>query len=323
MQMSINYHVQRDYPVRLIICLSFSFENSTHGFVGKSYFRQFASRLEFTKSSVLGITVFGLYEYLILRRVNKEKDRAEKQDAFVCIYRHIDEHQQGATTTNTTTGAIPAQVSVHPETSAKHTLLPLSYHLGAGALAGAAQSVVLDGWEILSYWTHRQRYRHLHDGHAPDLISLVNTPLILRRLVHHSLGYMTLFGTYECLRREGQDQVRNVLQSGEPWVAEHLDWLLKKEVIGTGLSRDNQEMYDLTSVPLLVSFGAGGFAGQSHYIVSHYLRQLRKTTNHSHHIVRHPTLSTTCIAFLPTAISFMAFQYGGELTERILGLQED
>lgn len=273
--------------------------------------------VEFAKSSILGITVFGLYEYLILKRTNKEKDTAEKYDAVVCIYRHHEEDRVEKKTT------IPAQVSVYPETSAKHTLLPLGYHLAAGAMAGAAQSVVLDGWEVLSYWVHRQRYRHLHDGHAPDLVSLVNTPLVLRRLIHHSLGYMTLFGTYECLRRQGRDHVQNILQSGEPWVAKHLDWLLEREIIGTRLSQDNQEMYDLTSVSLLVSFGAGGFAGQAHYIVSHYLRQLRKATDHSRHIVRHPSPGTICAAFFPTALAFMAFQYGGEITQRMLALDDD
>ena len=275
--------------------------------------------------------MFGLYEYLILREVNKEKDIVDKHGALVWMYRNdstdVDKAAVITTTTTTTTSTIttttiPAQVSVHPESSVKHTLLPLSYHLGAGALAGAAQSVVLDGWEILSYWTHRQRYRHLHEGHAPDLISLINTPLVIRRLIHHSLGYMTLFGTYECLRRYGEDQVRNVLQSGEPWVTKHLDWLLENGIIGTRLARNNEEIYDLTSVPLLISFGAGGFAGQAHYIVSHYLRQWRKATDHSHHTVRHPTVPTTFIAFFPTALSFMAFQYGGEFTERVLGLDD-
>ena len=272
------------------------------------------SSAEFTKSSVLGITVFGLYELLILQRVNEEKHSVDKHDAFVTVYRN---HNQQSIQT------LAAQVSVHPADSVIHTLLPLSYHMGAGALAGACQSIVLDGWEILSYWIHRQRYRHLHDGHAPDMISLVNTPLVLRRLVHHSLGYMTLFGTYEFLRRQGQERVRSALQSGKPWVADRLDWLLEQGVIGTRMTCDRQEMYDLTWLPLVISFSAGGFAGQAHYIVSHYLRQLRKATDHSHHRVRHPTASSTCIAFLPTAIGFMAFQYGGELTERFLILDED
>ena len=275
----------------------------------------FSFWIELTKSSVLGITVFGLYEYLILHRVNEGSDVTKTQKVFVDVPRRVDEPAPQT---------LSAQMSVHPPTSGAHLLLPLSYHMAAGALVGAVQSAVLDFWEITSYWVHRQRYRHLHDGHAPDIVSLVNTPLVIRRLVHHSLGYMTLFGTYEFMRRQGQEQVRNVLQSGQPWVVNQLDWLLEQGFIGTRKSTydNNQEMYDLTNVPLLVSFGAGGIAGQAHYTVSHYLKQFRKASDHAHHKIRHPAMSTICMAFFPTAISFMAFQFGGELTERILAVQE-
>ena len=256
----------------------------------------------------------------------------DKHQALVSVYRHHNRHHHHHHHHNSQQQQQTlAQVSVHPPGAAVHTLLPLSYHMGAGALAGAVQSIVLDGWEITSYWIHRQRYRHLHHGHAPDILQLVNTSLVTRRLIHHSLGYMTLFGTYECGRRQGQALVRNALQSGEPWVANGLDWLLERGWIGTTThttTRDNQhhEMYDLTALPLLISFGAGGVAGQCHYIVSHYLRQLHKSTDHGHphpHRVRHISASSLCVAFLPTAISFMAFQYGGELTERYLLLEDD
>ena len=124
----------------------------------------------------------------------------DKHEALVSSYRHNKNNQHQHHPNHTQPHQTLAQVSVHPPGSAVHTLLPLSYHMAAGALAGAVQSLVLDGWEITSYWIHRRRYRHLHQGHAPDIIQLVNTSLVTRRLIHHSLGYMTLFGTYECVR---------------------------------------------------------------------------------------------------------------------------
>lgn len=262
-----------------------------------------------------------------------QDEATDKHQPLVLVYRYnhnddTNQQQQGHHHNH----HVLAQVSVHPPDSAAHTLLPLQYHIFAGALAGASQSIVLDGWEISSYWIHRQRYRHLHDGHAPDVYSLVNTNLVLRRLIHHSLGYMTLFGTYECVRRQGHAQVQAALRSGQPWVTDHLDWLLEHGWIGTRKTRKvtttndhmqhGHEMYDLTVLPLLISFGAGGVAGQAHFLASHYLRQLRKWNDHSHHVVRHATLRSTCIAFLPTALGFMAFQYGGELTERFLILED-
>lgn len=226
-----------------------------------------------------------------------------KKDSMVYIQRGED--------------VVRAQVSIHAR---PEVVVPLSVHVAAGALAGGAQSIVLDGWEIGSYWLHRQRYRAQHGGHAPDVASLINAPLVLRRLYHHSLGYLSLFGTYEFMRRQGEEHVRELLQSGEPWVAERLDGLLKRDIIHRkpATFKEDSETYDLTAIPLLVSFGAGGFAGQAHFVVSHYLRQLRKSSELTHHQIRHPRMAVICMAFVPTAFSFVAFQFGGELTERLL-----
>jgi hypothetical protein len=267
----------------------------------------------FVKGSILGVTVFGVYDYLILRHIRQESVNTPdesfsitgriKKDSMVYIQRGEE--------------VVRAQVSIRttPETG-----VTLSVHVAAGALAGGAQSVVLDGWEIGSYWWHRQRYKGLHGGHAPDVTSLVNTPLVLRRLYHHSLGYLTLFGTYEFIRRQGQEHVRELLQSREPWVAERLEDLLERGIIHRkpATFKDDRDTYDLTILPLLVSFGAGGFAGQAHFVVSHYLRQFRKSSEFAHHQIRHPRAAVICMAFVPTAFSFVAFQYGGELTERLL-----
>lgn len=59
-------------------------------------------------------------------------------------------------------------------------------------------SLITDVWEISDYWwTHRKKhtFQGLLDSRKLD------KSLLLRRTVHHSMGYMVLFGTYESLFR--------------------------------------------------------------------------------------------------------------------------
>ena len=66
----------------------------------------------------------------------------------------------------------------------------------------------------------------------------------------------------------------------------------------------------------MASFVAGGVAGQAHFVMSHYLRQWKTSPRKSPVVFKPPKVRATMGAFLPTALSFLAFQYGGELAER-------
>jgi len=75
---------------------------------------------------------------------------------------------------------------------------------------------------------------------------------------------------------------------------------------------------------MATSFVAGGLAGQLHYIVSTYTRHWKllslqqKSSNHYKRKLHLPKLRPTAAAFLPTALCFVAFQYGGELTQKLI-----
>ena len=246
----------------------------------------------------MGIAVFGLYEYLTMPR--KGGSRLKDRDHFE--------------TTTTITAAY---------------YWPLWIHGGAGALAGATQSIILDGWEVGRYWIHYYRQHGTAGIPHSHHLRLINTPLVVRRLVHHSLGYMTLFGTYEGLRRWGHRQVASMREESAATTKEESaidrlplfgwepDWILNYNTTAT--------------TPWMISMLAGGVAGQAHYLVSHYLRQWHlytdhhhhHSTHHHHHKVQHVSVGNVLRAFGPTALSFLAFQYGGELTAQWLALEEE
>jgi hypothetical protein len=104
--------------------------------------------------------------------------------------------------------------------------ISLAGHAGAGAVAGFAQSVLLDGYELaLSYygWRRQQREeegrrrqeerpRRDHNAQKPrhgrnTQLFRVNKQVIVRRAVHDSIGFAALFGIYEATRRYLEERV--------------------------------------------------------------------------------------------------------------------
>jgi hypothetical protein len=127
--------------------------------------------VEYVKASLLGIVVFGVYDLLVFR---------------------------------TNPSVVPTIPSLVHGTSHRQTK-PVWAHFGAGAIASAAYSVVVSGWEFGRYWW---AHRHSHVG--------INHHLIARRLVHHSVGYGILFGSYEFFRRT----LERLVHSSLPWESE-------------------------------------------------------------------------------------------------------
>jgi hypothetical protein len=197
---------------------------------------------ELAKSAVLGITVFGTYEYLI-------------------------QHD----------------MKVNGDTNAQSIVL---VHMGAGACAGLVQSSVLTTWELTSKLTSHHSIPHNWRG-----------SFLARRAVHHAIGYASLFGTFEATRRLSLYAVRP-LEETHP-----------------------------RATSLATIFLAGGIAGQVHhfvnYVTIHWKSQLstdlgKHTRQYSHLPNRTANLAT----FGPTAVCFVAFHFGEELTEQIRDVEK-
>jgi hypothetical protein len=260
-------------------------------------------------SSLLGVAVFGVYDTLIFRSWPNHHPKKEEQ-------------QQPETKAVSTSHLklVWMQASVGPSGEATNVWA----HFGAGAIAGVAQSAIMDTWEILSYWwMHRHRnvtlQHHVRTG--------INHAFILRRLIYHTAGYATLFGWYEMVRRTLVRQTYDYLSSGAESVPQTLHLLKRFKLIHI----NEQGHYDMTIIPISTAFLAGGVAGQLHFVVSHYSRHWKLQALTSAVDVKHkgtrtlpklPRFRYTAGAFVPTALCFVAFQYGGELTERLLN-EED
>ena len=171
--------------------------------------------------------------------------------------------------------------------------------------------------------------------------------------MHHSLGYASLFGVYETTRRKlvglfivvscslllyfvhtsrcsyylQFSEFYDYITSGHQSVPHTLRFFENCNLI----AKESDSVYDMTFVPMTTSFFAGGLAGQFHYIISHYTRHWQKLSLHPQTTTskdklrqtrrqwpKPPKLRPIAAAFLPTALCFVAFQYGGELTQKII-----
>ena len=336
---------------------------------------------EMIKGTLLGVTVFGVYDYLILKRkeaasiehTNSPTSTATNNTLHPTILKipskstitppessPADQHPQSII-------ILHSQLSWHLDDPQKR--IPLYMHIQAGALAGLMQSLVLDTWEMADYLLHhpdslkqtkttqKSSWSAWSKEMTHKLMTHINGPLVARRALHHSLGYATLFGTYEALRSNLVGSVADYLTfDSDPAASTRrmltartlLEWgqslgIVSPTTLNSQQNDQPSESYDVTGIPLLLTFVAGGVAGQAHECVTHYLRQWRRlvplyaqkdrstkiskvkspqsTKDHHHHRPRpwkHVRWQSLLGAFLPTGLSFVAFQYAEEWTEQWL-----
>jgi hypothetical protein len=146
----------------------------------------------------------------------------------------------------------------------------LPVHFGAGFLAGSVHGIAASVME--GHATNLPRYAMLHT-------------------VHHSLAHSILFGSYEAIKRTILHQVHSIDDSTQYFGGAYL-----------------------------TAFGvAGGMAGQLQHITSHYTEEwlgLSSSNSNSSPLtaslrrVPAPALRPVLWAFPPSAIGFIAFEYG-------------
>jgi hypothetical protein len=307
------------------------------------------------KGSLLSFVVFGVYDILVLRqtssRANKKaggvENKSPTNDVTTASSSATNNNHEGRSAalpseeskllllpstnscpTITTTASKPFP-SLHSWVVPHgHTTTPLYLHFGSGALSGFMFSLVLDAWDVAV---------HVAKGHA--IPHRLNAPLLVRRAMHHSVGYAMLFGSFETLRRRldewstgfffvagGDDDHHHQGQA----MANVLDALA-----GLGLVRhdDVAQSYDVSAIPLANAFLAGGVAGQLHHVADHCTRHWRRSaataaaataatrttfTIYSWWPKRPPDFKATMASFLPTAVCFVLFQYGADIVDRLL-----
>jgi hypothetical protein len=274
----------------------------------------------------MGLAVFGVYE-LALARVGRAValDGADRHDV-----EEGDDYDAHAPESAVPTPSVELESSTslsrglvvgHLHAPAIHAgdHAPIVGHVGAGATAGIVQSVLMDAYELVVYWwTHRH---HKWSG--------VNVGLVARRAVRDAVGFAALFGTYEAARRFLEDNLYSfVLRSGSS--------IAQLERYRVVTRDDGDGAYDASAVSMGAAFVAGGVAGQGHLVVNHYTHHLfvhQPASRRRHgasslptvwsNLPKPPKARLVAGAFLPSALCFLAFRYGGVLAERLLADGED
>jgi hypothetical protein len=197
-------------------------------------------------------------------------------------------------TTNNLPGALQSSSLMAATTTT--TATPVLHAGAAGLCAGVVHSATLIVWEILT----GKKNPHWN----PQKL----------KVVQHSLGYASLFGTYEGARRLLEYGFYDLLSFRQKLVEypnqkiQH-PWMTARDDDGS-----YYYYYDIT--PWSFSFLAGGLAGHVHQVVGHAIAntktklELRKIPT----ILVRPTVSSFCM----TGLCFVAFEFGGELTERAI-----
>jgi hypothetical protein len=252
------------------------------------------------KGSLLSFVVFGVYDILVLRqsssRANKAGDAKNKSptnDVTALSSSATNHHEGGRSAalpseeskvlllpstdrcpaiTSTASKPFPSLHSwVVPHGHATAITTPLYLHFGSGALSGFMFSLVLDAWDVAA---------HVAKGHA--IPHRLNAPLLVRRAMHHSVGYATLFGSFEAVRRRLDEwSMGFFFVAGDDdhtkgkAVANVLDALAR---LGLVCHDDVAQSYDVSAIPLVNAFLAGGMAGQLHHVADHCTRHWRRST---------------------------------------------
>ena len=154
---------------------------------------------------------------------------------------------------------------------------------GAGAAAGFAQSISRILWEEVVYKSNFLRE---------------HPQFCVRTIVHNSLGYGALFGSYRGIREA---------------LIRYSSYETFEYSLGRVLPVEN------TPKGSLCTFVAGGLAGQIHHVLNHYTHHWRSFSAGK---MSRPRIRPMINAFLPTALCFFAFEHGAAGCNQMFDLAE-
>jgi len=213
----------------------------------------------------------------------------------------------------------------------------ISHHFAAGTLAGSLHSILHMTFQSADYIYAQknqpqqqrslQRFNFLPANISKSFHSLSSWGIC--HTIHHAAAHAFLFSTYEGTKRMLFGNASVHLRAASPFRQEQLPADTDTNLSATMVDdQDNKEhaIYDILLVGL-----AGGVAGQIQYVASHYTESwLRVGDDHSirlhweerkrmfanrKFIVAGPCMRSTLMAFPPSAIGFVAFEFGKGLME--------
>lgn len=238
------------------------------------------------KNTFIGIAVFETYEHVI--------DHFEKST--------LENHYYSTTSTTITANVEEGLNNGAPKSPRFHKKstsgTSLAQHFYAGTAAGSVHSILHLSFESISFFK-LHRFRVNVYPTLPFLLSHGS-----RDICHHGLSHALMFSTYEGMKRLLPSTLYND----------------QKTTYNTA-----GQKHGTVSFLNIVTIGvAGGVAGQVHHVASHVLESLLFVTEHrpkqqqgrsiraiSKNIV--PSSRSIARSFLPSALGFIAFEFGKSL----------
>jgi len=201
----------------------------------------------------------------------------------------------------------------------------VSQHFVAGAIAGSAHSILHIAFEAANYAKnqhHKIQFQHLHLPANTSLTSMSSWSIF--HTIHHSVAHALLFSTYEGTKRLLFGDASVHLRATSPFRQQVVNSDSDSVIL---IEEEDDEAHEVPDI-LLVSL-AGGIAGQIQHVASHFTESwFRVGDDHpvrSHWDGRHklnmkllgvgPSMRSTLMAFPPSAIGFVAFEFGKGLMD--------
>lgn len=206
---------------------------------------------------------------------------------------------------------------------------PVVAHFVAGAMAGTVQGVGGIVWDAMAWTLYAARKGELlpwaSSWAATKTMTTETWTPHLRSIGQHTLAQATLFGSYESLKRlflwnmrdddvleeEKSDNNYNE-NTGSNNQRKQQPPLERSRAIFSSIPQQRLEYF--TGVAI-----AGGLAGQCQHVMSHVMEQQQPFAASSRPTgwwwpwaALLPTARSTIWAFPPSAIAFLAFEYGKE-----------
>ena len=261
----------------------------------------------FITNTILGMALFATYEGVIDYVAPPLVEIRTKEDDILC--NNIADVSNGDVSDDESSDDIALNEIGDNDDAMDRATLP--QHFLAGAMAGTSHAVLSLALEVkrnvtlsaAGKSTTNVTVTNLIHQHKPIHLQFPTLNYSAAYILHHSLAHSVLFGSYQLTKRL---LIQNI--TPDPTMARN----------GTNSScgsNNNDAILHISCIAM-----AGGLAGQFQHVTSHISEQcfslVDETTNSSSSLLRRlqlaswPTWRSTMVAFPPSAIGFLAFEYG-------------
>jgi hypothetical protein len=217
----------------------------------------------------------------------------------------------------------------------------ISHHFAAGTVAGSLHSILHMTFQSADYIYSQKNQVQLQQQRSLQPLNFLPANFStsfyslsswgICHTIHHAVAHALLFSTYEGTKRMLFGNASVHLRAVSPYRQEQLSMDTDTHTNMSATMVDDQDYKEHAIYDILLVALAGGVAGQIQHVTSHYTESwLRVGDDHSIRLhweekkrmfanmkfrVAGPCIRSTLMAFPPSAIGFVAFEFGKGLME--------